>query len=102
MEYTWEEAGASSALTVDVLGTFLRKSVAHEGIGAWSRKGWEGVSVPGELNDGAGRDERSAAKSNGDGAIEGGEDVLGPAAKKRADSSSKADGVACAVRNPCG
>ena len=88
-------------MTVDVFGTFLRKSVAHEGVGAWSCKGWEGVSVPGELNDGTGRDERSVARSNDDGAKEGGEDVLGPAEKKRADSSSKPDGGACAVRKPC-
>ena len=80
----------------------MRKSVAQEEACAWSWEDWEGVSVLGELNNGAGRDERSAAKSNGDGVIEGGDDVLGPAEKKRADSSSKPSGAACAVRNPCG
>ena len=80
----------------------MRKSIAQEGVCAWSWNDWEGVNVLGELNSGAGRDVWSAAKSNGDGVIEGGEDVLGPAEKKRVDSSSKPDGAACAVRNPCG
>lgn len=49
------------------------KSVAHEEIDAWSAKEGECVNVPG-LDDSAGRAERSADRSNGDGAI-GGEDT---------------------------
>ena len=40
--------------------------MAHEEAGAWSRKEWEGENVLVELKEGAGRDERSAARSNGD------------------------------------
>jgi len=51
------------------------KSVAHEEVDAWSAKEGEGVNVPG-LDVGAGRAERSAARSNGDGAIGGAGDTL--------------------------
>jgi hypothetical protein len=50
--------------------------VAHEEVDAWSAKEGEGVNVPRELDEGAGREERSAARSNGDGAIGGAEDTL--------------------------
>jgi len=54
----------------------VRKSVAHEEVGVWSAKEGEGVNVPEELDDSAGREERSAARSNGDGTIGGAEDTL--------------------------
>jgi len=54
----------------------VRKSVAHEEVGARPAKEGEGVNVLVELAEGAGRDERSAAKSNGDCAIGGAGDTL--------------------------
>ena len=54
----------------------MRKSVAHEEVGAWAANGAEGVNLLVELGDGAGRDERSAARSNGDCAIGGAGDTL--------------------------
>jgi len=47
----------------------VRKFVAHEEVGAWSAKEGEGVNVLVEPADGAGREEWSAARSNGDCAI---------------------------------
>ena len=78
----------------------MRKSVAHEGVGAWSAKEGEGVNALVGLIDGAGRDERKAARSNGDCAIGGG-DKLWLAEKKRAASSPKPEGTVCVVRNVC-
>ncbi len=49
----------------------VRNSVAHEVAGAWSGSKGEGVCVPEEVVAGAGRDERSAVKSNGDCAMGG-------------------------------
>ena len=79
----------------------MRKSVAHEGVGAWSAKEGEGVNILVELVDSAGRDERSAARSNGDCAIGGAGDKLWLAEKKRAASSPKPEGTVCVVRNVC-
>lgn len=49
----------------------MRKSVAHEEVTTWSAKENEGTNVLEELDGGAGREERSPARSNGEDAIEG-------------------------------
>jgi hypothetical protein len=54
----------------------VRKSVAHEEVGVWSAKEGDGVNVLVEPADGAGREECSAARSNGDGATGGAVDTL--------------------------
>jgi len=79
----------------------VRKSVAHEEVGARPAKEEEGGNVLVELADGAGRDERIAARSNGDCAIGGAGDTLWLAEKKRAASSPKPEGTGCVVRNVC-
>ena len=60
------EVPIESGLTTEELGACVRKSVAHEEVGTWSGDVREGENVTGGPNDGAGRDERSAARSNGD------------------------------------
>ena len=54
----------------------MRKSVAHEEAGAWSGSKGEGENVTGNVVDGAGSDERSAAKSNVGCVMEGVGDTL--------------------------
>ena len=54
----------------------MTKFVAHKEVGAWSAKEGEGVNVLVEPADGTGREEWSAARSNGDCAIGGAVDTL--------------------------
>jgi hypothetical protein len=76
VEFGEVDVPAWGSLTAEELEACVRKSVAHKELWAWSWEGREGENVTGEPNDDAGRDERSAVRSNGGGVIGGTGDAL--------------------------